>query len=97
MKYNILDNADGNVINVIEADAEFVAEHYEHYELYVEPTASQPTAAEIARSWRNVELLASDYIVPLSDHPQHADYLSYRILLRNWPSTDSFPTTRPEL
>ena len=92
MKYNILDNADGNVINVIEADAEFVAEHYEHYELYVEPTAE-----EAGRMWRDAELSSSDYIVPLSDHPQRAAYMTYRTALRNWPSTDSFPTTRPEL
>ena len=97
MKYNILDGDGGNVINVIEADAEFVAEHHEHYELYVEPTAPQPTAAEAGRMWRDVELSSSDYIVPLSDHPQRAAYMTYRESLRAWPSTDAFPETRPTL
>lgn len=96
MKYNIKD-ADGNITNTISADAEFVEANFEHYELYVAPTPAEPTAEEEARTWRNMELSSTDYIVPLTDHPQHADYLSYRILLRNWPSTDSFPTTRPEL
>lgn len=96
MKYNIKD-AEGNITNTIIADAEFVEANFEHYELYVAPTPAEPTAEEEARTWRNMELSSTDYIVPLTDHPQHADYLSYRILLRNWPSTDSFPTTRPEL
>ena len=96
MKYNIKD-ADGNITNTISADAEFVEANFEHYELYVAPTPAEPTAEEEARTWRNMKLSSTDYIVPLTDHPQHADYLSYRILLRNWPSTDSFPTTRPEL
>jgi len=96
MKYNIKD-ADGNITNTINADAEFVEANFEHYELYVAPTPVEPTVEEEARQWRNIKLSSTDYIVPLTDHPQHADYLSYRILLRNWPSTDSFPTTRPEL
>jgi len=98
MKYNILDGDGGNVINVIEADAEFVAEHHEHYELYVEPTAPQPTEAEAARMWRDMELSSSDYIVPLSDHPQRAAYISYRESLRAWPANaENFPDTRPSL
>jgi hypothetical protein len=98
MKYNIKD-ADGNITNIILADAEFVEANFEHYELWTDltPALIPPTAEEEARIWRDMELSDSDYIVPLTDHPQHADYLSYRILLRNWPSTDSFPTTRPEL
>ena len=97
MKYNILDGDGGNVINVIEADAEFVAEHHDHYELYVEPTAPQPTEAEIARSWRDVELSSTDYIVPVSDHPQRAAYMTYRENLRSWPATSDFPETKPVL
>ena len=98
MKYNIKD-ADGNITNTITADADFVEANFEHYELWTDPTPApaEPTAEEEARQWRNSELSSTDYIVPLTDHPQHADYLSYRILLRNWPSTDSFPTTKPEL
>ena len=96
MRY-IIKDADGNITNTITADAEFVEANFEHYELYVAPTSEEPTVEEEARQWRNSELSSTDYIVPLTDHPQHADYLSYRILLRNWPSTEDFPDTRPTI
>ena len=51
----------------------------------------------LAIRWRNAELLATDYIVPLSDHPQRGAYILYRESLRSWPSTDSFPATKPIL
>ena len=97
MKYNILDAADGNVINTILADAEFVEANFEHYEEWVAPTPPEPTAEETERMWRDSELSATDYIVPLSDHPERDAYITYREALRQWPSTDSFPATRPEL
>ena len=97
MIYNILSAADGNIINRINSSAEFVAANFEHYELYVAPTPAEPTAEEEARQWRDGELSSSDYIVPLSDHPQRAAYILYRESLRAWPSTDSFPDTRPEV
>lgn len=97
MKYNILDAADGNVINTILADAEFVEANFEHYEEWVAPTPAEPTAEESERMWRDEELASTDYIMPLSDHPQRDAYITYREALRQWPSTDSFPATRPEL
>ena len=96
MKY-IIKDADGNILNFINADAEFVAANFDHYELYVEPTPPEPTAEEAARMWRDMELSATDYIVPLTDHPQRAAYMAYREALRDWPSTADFPDTRPEL
>lgn len=60
----------------------------------------EPTAEEIAvtaRKWRDSELSSTDWIVPLSDHPQRAAYLTYRIALRDWPSTSDFPATKPTL
>ena len=48
-----------------------------------------------ARSWRDMELLATDYIVPLTDHPQRSAYMTYRQNLRDWPSTSNFPDTKP--
>jgi len=96
MKYNIKD-ADGNITNTITADAEFVEANFEHYELWVAATPAEPTAEEAARNWRDGELSSSDFIVPLSDHPQRAAYMTYRTALRNWPSTEDFPETRPEL
>jgi len=97
MKYNILDAAGGNVINTIVSDAAFVKANFEYYEEWVAPTLPEPTAEETARQWRDSELAATDYIVPLTDHPQRAAYMTYRQALRDWPATDSFPDTRPEL
>jgi len=55
-------------------------------------------AAIDARSWRNEELTRTDFIVPTTDHPQHAAYITYRVALRSWPSdSENFPDTRPEL
>jgi len=96
MKY-IIKDADGNILNFINADAEFVAANFDHYEPYVEPTPPEPTAEETARMWRDMELSATDYIVPLTDHPQRAAYMAYREALRDWPSTADFPDTRPIL
>ena len=55
------------------------------------------SASDLARLWRDMELTATDYIVPLTDHPQRAAYLTYRTALRDWPSTADFPDTKPEL
>jgi hypothetical protein len=96
MKY-IIKDADGNITNTIVADAEFVEANFEHYELYVAPTLPEPTAEEEGRMWRDSELASTDYIMPLTDHPQRDAYIIYREDLRQWPSTDSFPATRPEL
>jgi hypothetical protein len=64
----------------------------------IKMTAPSPMAAEeAARSWRDEELMATDYIVPLSDHPQRAAYMTFRAALRDWPESDDFPTTRPVL
>jgi hypothetical protein len=50
----------------------------------------------IERSWRDSELKASDYIVPLTDHPKHAAYMTYRQELRDYPAQSDFPNgTRP--
>ena len=50
-----------------------------------------------AKLWRNEELNKTDYIVPLTDHPDHAATLAYRVALRDWPSTSDFPDTKPTL
>lgn len=57
-------------------------------------TLEEKTAEE--KFWRNSELQASDFIVPLTDHPQHAAYMAYRQELRDYPSQQDFPNvTRP--
>ena len=50
-----------------------------------------------ARVWRDLELQSTDYIVPLTDHPDHAATITYRQELRDWPSTDAFPATKPTI
>ena len=55
------------------------------------------TDAENAREWRNRQLMATDSIVPLTDHPDHTATMAYRTALRAWPSTSDFPGTQPKL
>jgi hypothetical protein len=50
-----------------------------------------------AREWRDSQLVSSDYIVSLIDHPKYGEYLTYRAALRTWPSTADFPDTKPTL
>jgi hypothetical protein len=56
-----------------------------------------PNDEEKAIMWRDSELSATDWIVPVTDHPQHADYLTYRQALWSWPNEITFPATRPVL
>ena len=65
-----------------------------YYSPYVE---TQEDREEKARAWRDRELSNTDYIVYVTDHPQHSDYMAYRVALRDWPSTSDFPATKPTL
>jgi hypothetical protein len=56
-----------------------------------------PPTDETARQWRDNELLQTDWIIPITDHPERAAYMTYRVALRDWPSTGDFPATKPEL
>ena len=57
-------------------------------------TLEEKTAEE--KQWRDNELKASDFIVPLTDHPQHSAYMTYRQELRDYPAQSDFPNgTRP--
>ena len=97
MKYNILDAEGGKVINTILADAEFVKANFDHYEMWEEPTPPVPTAEQVARAWRNGELIVTDQAAQIPDWPNRDNILTYRRALRDWPSTSNFPDTRPEL
>ena len=63
----------------------------------IESAGRLPNEAEKAKSWRDSELSITDWIVPTTDHPQHAAYLAYRQALRDWPASNDFPATRPTL
>ena len=63
---------------------------FEKYEPYVCPMSS-------AYVWRNDELARTDIAATVSDYPNAAAILVYREALRQWPSTEDFPDTRPEV
>jgi len=50
---------------------------------------------EFAKNWRNSELNKTDFIVPLTDFPNHAAWITYRQTLRDWTTTEDFPNTKP--
>ena len=57
---------------------------------------SKPSITEFeAKEWRNQELKNTDFIVPLTDFPNHAAWLTYRQELRDWTTTSDFPDTKP--
>ena len=103
---------EGKVINVIVASDEFAATlpdetvnvtdkgvaigHSYANGVFAAPvkTLEEKTAEE--KQWRDLELQASDFIVPLTDHPKHAAYMTYRQELRDYPAQQDFPNgTRP--
>ena len=51
----------------------------------------------LAREWRNKELDKTDWIASIPDHGQYNAYITYRQALRDWPTTDNFPDTKPTL
>lgn len=60
----------------------------------------EPTQEEIeakARQWRNKQLGATDQAAQTPDWPNRENILTYRQALRDWPATDDFPDTRPEV
>ena len=82
----------GDWIEIIDGKSSIKREHYEA------PAQTAEEAAQIARDWRDAELETTDFIVPLSDHPERDDYLVYRVSLRDWPAdAENFPDTKPEL
>lgn len=52
-----------------------------------------------ARKWRNAELARADVIInKIEDFEIEGDskpWRKYRVTLRNWPSTEDFPTIKP--
>ncbi len=79
-------------LNSIKVGDSFV-EKEDIFEQYILET----TKEEYARRRRNELLQETDWIVGVSDHPQHSVYTAYRTALRDWPSTEAFPDTRPVL
>ena len=55
------------------------------------------TPEQKARRWRDEELARTDIAATVSDYPNAEAILTYRQALRDWPATDDFPDTRPEV
>ena len=49
------------------------------------------------REWRDAELVRTDALILLPDHPDKDNFTTYRQELRDWPSTEDFPATKPTL
>lgn len=93
--YDKIEN--GEVVNSIVADADFIATQEGTWQLREQTPIQEPTLEELARAWRDRELLNTDYIVPLTDHSSHSEYITYRQELRDWTNTSDFPDTKPTL
>lgn len=59
------------------------------------PIKTQEEIDSEAREWRDLELQATDFIVPTTDYPNHSAWLTYRQELRDWTTTSDFPATKP--
>ena len=66
-------------------------------EVVDEPTSEDQTTEQQAREWRDSELVRTDSLFGLPDHPDHSKIVDYRKALRDWPSTSDFPDTLPTL
>lgn len=62
---------------------------------YFSPQITTNEVEMKAKGWRNDELQKTDFIVPLTDYPNRTAWMTYRQELRDWPSTDDFPDTKP--
>lgn len=47
--------------------------------------------------WRDSELSRTDVLMAASDYPYKAQLEIYRQALRDWPASEQFPETRPEI
>jgi hypothetical protein len=95
-------NEENEEINRIIADAEFVEENYAgRYEILLPAESTEEQLLDILktteRQWRDGELEATDQAAQTLDWPNRDNTLTYRTALRDWPSTDAFPNTRPAL
>lgn len=62
---------------------------------FAAPIKSQEEIEAEAKAWRDIKLRSTDFIVPLTDYPNHAAWITYRQELRDWTATDNFPDTKP--
>ena len=87
---NRVDNPqDGDLLMYTYDNGSTEKKHF--WEPYIEPKE------DVEKRWRDSELKESDFIVPLTDHPKHTAYMTYRQELRDYPSQSDFPNgQRPQ-
>jgi len=91
-------DSDGNVVNRIKGKESWVKSTYEFYEEDNSVAGiPEPTEDQVARRWRDAELLRTDSLVGLADHPDKDKFADYRQALRDWPSTSDFPNKKPTI
>ena len=78
-------------------DGDEILETQGNLKIYYTHAEDPRSKEELAREWRNQELLASDWIMSVSDHSQLDAYKTHRTKLRDWPNTSDFPDTKPTL
>lgn len=88
----LIKNKAGDTVNTIVSSLAFVQSNFEFFE---ELKATRSDLEIQEKTWRDNQLKETDWIVPITDHSQHARYLAYRQALRDWPATPDFPDTRP--
>ena len=64
---------------------------------FTAPVKSQEELEIEARNWRNSELSSTDNVAQTPDYPNRDAILAYRQELRDWPSKDAFPNTKPTI
>ena len=62
---------------------------------FTPPVKSQEEIEAEAKAWRDSELRSTDNVAQIPDYPNRDAILVYRQELRDWPSTDAFPDTKP--
>ena len=72
-----------------------VGDLYDEINGWSHPVKTTQELENEARNWRNLELSATDFIVPTTDYPNHAAWITYRQELRDWTDADNFPETKP--
>ena len=66
-------------------------EEFQHTDTFLSDAELLEKKTAEEKEWRDRELKSYDFIVPLTDHPQHSAYMAYRQELRDYPAQQDFP------
>ena len=93
MEESLISGFNGNWVEVQE---EFgIGDLYDANNGWSHPVKTTEEIEAAARSWRDSELRSTDNVAQTPDYPNRDAILVYRQELRDWPSTDAFPETKP--